>query len=106
MINDIICAIPTRLVAVFKDYLYFDDPTEYLRRWYTHRESAWRITKIYEFLSSKNKETRVKEHQIFKPYILGSEIEEILRKNIKKKAKAWADRMNEIDRINKKKRDN
>jgi hypothetical protein len=37
---------------------------------------------------------------------LGSEIEEILRKNIKKKAKAWADRMNEIERINKKKRDN
>jgi hypothetical protein len=56
MMNDIICAIPTRLVAIFKDYLYFDDPTEYLRRWYTLRESTWRMPKIYAFLKEKQKE--------------------------------------------------
>lgn len=50
MINDVICAIPTRLVSIFKDYLYLDDPTEYLRRWYTLRESTWRMPKLHSFL--------------------------------------------------------
>lgn len=46
MINDIICAIPTRLVAIFKDYLYYDDPTEYMRRQYFQEEAVWRIPKL------------------------------------------------------------
>ena len=46
MINDIICAIPTRLVAIFKDYLYYDDPTEYMRRHYFQEEAIWRIPKL------------------------------------------------------------
>jgi hypothetical protein len=57
MINDIICAIPTRLVAIFKDFLYFDDPTEYLRRWYSLKETIWRMPKIHNFLQNKKKET-------------------------------------------------
>ncbi len=31
IVNDIIYAIPTQIVSIFKDYLYYDDPTEYLR---------------------------------------------------------------------------
>ena len=53
MTNDIICAIPTRLVAIFKDYLYYDDPTEYLRRPYLLNEAVWRLPKIFDFLDQK-----------------------------------------------------
>ena len=31
IVNDIIYAMPTQIVSIFKDYLYYDDPTEYLR---------------------------------------------------------------------------
>ncbi len=53
MINDIICAIPTHLVAIFKDYLYYDDPTEYLRRSYMINEAVWRLPKIYDYMHQK-----------------------------------------------------
>ena len=96
--NDIICALPTRLVAIFKDYLYYDDPTEYLRRWYTLRESVWRMPKIWEFLKSKDSEVRRNEQCIVSPHILGEEIQRILHKNRKKKSKAWADRVTEIEK--------
>ena len=46
IINDIICAAPTHMVSIFKDHLYFDDPTEYLRRYYNDRESMNRLPKI------------------------------------------------------------
>jgi hypothetical protein len=42
--------MPTRMVAIFKDHLYFDDPTEYLRRFYFLQESHWRLPKVFEFL--------------------------------------------------------
>jgi len=28
IMNDLIYAMPTQMVSIFKDYLYFDDPTE------------------------------------------------------------------------------
>ena len=102
MMNDIICAIPTRLVAIFKDYLYFDDPTEYLRRWYTLRESTWRMPKIYTFLAEKQREL-LGQATYPRPFIVGVKFQQVLSKNLKKKGKAWGNRVEELERIRRRK---
>ena len=35
IVNDIVYNEPTRLVSVFKDYLIYDDVSEFLKRFYT-----------------------------------------------------------------------
>lgn len=52
MINDIICALPTHIVAVFKDHLYMDDPTDYLRRSYNKIECKTKLPMIFKSIAN------------------------------------------------------
>ncbi len=51
LINDIIYNDECHVVSVFKDYLIFDDTSDFLKRFYTQEESHPRLRKIYEFFS-------------------------------------------------------
>lgn len=102
MINDIICAIPTRLVAIFKDYLYYDDPTEYLRRNYAITESLWRLPKIFEYLEQKIFDSHGFIYHA--PSLKGFTLFNIILKNQRKKRKAWDERITEIEKRLKKKK--
>ena len=43
------------IVSVFKDYLIFDDFSEYLKRYYREPESCERLPKVYEFYEKYSK---------------------------------------------------
>jgi hypothetical protein len=49
VINDIIYNEPTNIVSVFKDYLIFDDVSEFLKRFYKVDEALARLPRMYEF---------------------------------------------------------
>lgn len=49
VINDIIYNENSHIVSVFKDYLIFDDISEFLKRGYDLSESSSWLPKIYEF---------------------------------------------------------
>ena len=40
---------PRHMVSVFKDYLIFDDFSEYLKRVYSTQESVERLPRVFEF---------------------------------------------------------
>ena len=50
-INEILSNSKTRLVSVFKDYLLFDDYSEFFKRYYNGKESKNKIKKISNFFS-------------------------------------------------------
>lgn len=52
VVNDIMYNEKVQVVSVFKDYLIYDDLTEFLKRPYTLAESSVRLTKIFEFYDS------------------------------------------------------
>ena len=76
VVNDIMYNEKMRLVAVFKDYLIYDDLTEFLKRPYTLSESVLRLNKIFEFYESYS--------QVFPNYIDLPE-KEFMYKNIERK---------------------
>lgn len=49
IINDIIYNEATHIVSVFKDYLIYDDISEFLRRYYNELEAIQRLPKMYSF---------------------------------------------------------
>ena len=49
MINDIVYNEPTHIVAVFKDFLIYDDITEFMKRFYSEEESHPRVIKVCDF---------------------------------------------------------
>jgi len=55
VVNDIIYNDTTHLVSVFKDYLIYDDISEFLKRYYNNEESVTRLTKIYAFYEKYSK---------------------------------------------------
>ena len=55
VINDIVYNENTHVVSVFKDYLIFDEVSEYLKRFYAKDESATRLPKIYNFYDQYSK---------------------------------------------------
>lgn len=55
IVNDIIYNEPTHIVAIFKDYLIFDDLSEFLKRFYDTTESTSRLPKICEFYEKYSK---------------------------------------------------
>lgn len=65
-----------RVVSLFKDYLIYDDMTEFLRRSYTYPEAIIRLSKIYEFYDAYS--------QVFPNYIRLSERKHMY-KNIERK---------------------
>ena len=86
--NNIIFNDTCRIVARFKDYLIFDDNTEFLRRFYTEEESHPRLERILTFYETYSK--------IFPNYMILKESKYLYR-NIRKKQK-MIDAVNEIKR--------
>ena len=86
--NNLIFQQSSRIVAIFKDYLILDDPTEFLRRFYSKEESFPRLNKILTFFETYSK--------IFPNYMVLPE-SIYLYKNIRKKQK-MIDAVNEIKR--------
>ena len=77
-----------RIVSIFKDYLIYDDSTEFLRRFYNKNEIIERLNKIYNFYETYSK--------IFPNYMILPE-NLYLYRNIRKKQK-MIDAFNEIKR--------
>lgn len=86
--NNLIFQQSCRIVALFKDYLVLDDPTEFLRRFYKKEESFPRVKKISTFFETYSK--------LFPNYMILPE-SVYLYKNIRKKQK-MIDAVNEIKR--------
>lgn len=61
IINDIMYNEKVKVVCMFKDYLIYDDLTEFLKRSYTFPEAIIRLSKIYEFYEAYS--------QVFPNYI-------------------------------------
>jgi len=55
IVNDVIYNEPTHVVSVFKDYLIYDDVSEFLKRTYTQVEAMSRLPKIYDFYEKYSK---------------------------------------------------
>jgi hypothetical protein len=51
VINDIISNEPTRIVAVFKDYLLIDDVNDFLTKFYTTKESYKKLSHSTKYFS-------------------------------------------------------
>ena len=86
--NNLVFNDTCRIVARFKDYLIFDDNTEFLRRFYTNEESYPRLERILTFYETYSK--------IFPNYMILKESKYLYR-NIRKKQK-MIDAVNEIKR--------
>ena len=84
--NNVIFNDTCRIVARFKDYLIFDDNTEFLRRFYSNDESHPRLERILTFYEKYSK--------IFPNYMILKESKYLYR-NIRKKQK-MIDAVNEI----------
>jgi hypothetical protein len=76
IINDIIYNEQTHIVSVFKDYLIYDDISEFLKRFYFRLESVQRLPKMFEFYEKYSK--------VFANYVILPE-NKYLFKNIEKK---------------------
>ena len=76
VVNDVIYNDTTHLVSVFKDYLIYDDISEFLKRHYSLNESITRLTKIYDFYDKYSK--------VFPNYIILEE-NKYMFKNIERK---------------------
>ena len=55
IINNIIYNEKTRIVAFFKDYLITDDSSEFLKRYYTKKESGVRLPRFFEYYETYSK---------------------------------------------------
>ena len=78
IVNDIIYNEKAHIVAIFKDYLIYDDTSEFLKRIYKLHETKCRLLKIFEFYDSYSK--------IFPNYTILPEAKYIY-KNIQRKQK-------------------
>jgi hypothetical protein len=71
---------PRHIVTVFKDYLIYDDFSEYLKRFYLKLESHHRLPRVFEFYSSYSK--------LFPSFVaLGQAERNYMFKNISRKQK-------------------
>ena len=55
IVNDVIYNEPTHIVSVFKDFLIYDDVSEFLKRFYSSNESKTRLPKVQEFYDKYSK---------------------------------------------------
>jgi hypothetical protein len=83
IINDIIYNECTNIVSVFKDYLIFDDISEFLKRFYYKLEAIQRLPKMFEFYEKYSK--------VFPNYVILPE-NKYLFKNIEKKQRIIDDK--------------
>ena len=69
---------PRHIVSVFKEYLIFDDFSEYLKRFYTEKEAHERLPSVFEFYEHHSK--------VFPNYVTVPE-SKLMFKNIERKQK-------------------
>lgn len=55
VINDVIYNENAHIVSIFKDYLIYDDVSEFLKRFYLTNEATNRLPKIFEFYEKYSK---------------------------------------------------
>lgn len=99
VVNDIIYNDTTNLVSVFKDYLIYDDISEFLKRRYTTEECETRLIKIFAFYDKYSK--------VFPNYIILGE-NRYMFKNIERKQIAIDERQiffQELEEKEKKRQD-
>ena len=92
VITDIVYNENTNLVSVFKDYLIFDDVSEFLKRYYYSEEFDSRLPKIFEFYEKYSK--------VFPNYVTIPE-NKFMFKNIERKQKFIDDKQRALDEQNK-----
>lgn len=80
IINDVIYNENTHIVSVFKDYLIFDDVSEFLKRQYVVSEAKKRLPKVIEFYETYSK--------VFPNYVNLPE-NKFMFKNIERKQLYW-----------------
>ena len=85
VINDIIYNENTNIVSIFKDYLIYDDTSEFLKRFYNCNESKPRLPKIFGFYTT---------HSTFFPSTINLSEGKIIHKH-KKKHKSHNDEIQE-----------
>ena len=83
IINDIIYNESIQIVSVFKDYLIYDDVSEFLKRYYNFSEARNRLPKIYEFYEKYSK--------VFPNYVVLAE-SKYMFKNIERKQRLIDDK--------------
>ena len=83
IINDIIYNESTHIVSIFKDYLIYDDVSEFLKRPYTAIEAKQRLPKIFEFYD--------KYSRVFPNYVILPE-SKYMFKNIERKQRVIDDK--------------
>jgi hypothetical protein len=83
IISDIMYNENRKIVSVFKDYLIFDDFSEYMKRTYSKVESVERLPKVYEFYDKYSK--------VFPNYVILPE-NNYMFKNIERKQKLIDDK--------------
>ncbi len=86
VINDIIYNESSHIVAVFKEFLIYDDVSEFLRRFYKTSEAMPRLTKVNDYYAKYSK--------VFPNYFLFKE-SKYMFKNIKRKQR-WIDEQQKI----------
>lgn len=83
VVNDIIYNENTHIVSVFKDYLIYDDVSEFMKRFYDEEESITRLPKVIEFYEKYSK--------VFPNYVNLPE-NNYMFKNIERKQRYWDSR--------------
>ena len=76
IVNDIIYNENTHIVSVFKDFLIYDDVSEFLKRFYNVNEAVNRLPKIFDFYDKYSK--------VFPNYVILGE-NKYMFKNIERK---------------------
>lgn len=94
IINEIIYNESTNIVSIFKDYLIYDDLTEFLKRFYSKAELNQRLNKIFDFYSKYSK--------VFPNYVNIFE-KKFMFKNIERKQKMIDEQQKNQDEIKNKK---
>lgn len=87
IINDIIYNETTNIVSVFKDYLIYDDVSEFLKRFYKKNESVSRLPKVITFYDTYSK--------VFPNYVCLPE-SKFMFKNIERKQLQWDSKQQHI----------
>ncbi len=80
IVNDIIYNENTNIVSVFKDFLIYDDVSEFLKRWYKRHETVSRLPKVIDFYETYSK--------VFPNYVNLPE-NKFMFKNIERKQIQW-----------------
>jgi len=89
IINDIIFNANTHVVSIFKDYLIYDDLTEFMKRFYTQKEASERSHKLCTFYDKYSK--------VFPNYI-SLEEKKYMFKNIERKQKMIDEKHNALQK--------